>query len=408
MSGVPGPGDHGWRDKHVWNVARMRAALLDVLLAVIAAYAAITLTAEVTSSVRGWHGTAAEVVAFVHGSSIAARRAATRAMLGLLLGTAVVYTALGYPVYLLGPAVLIAAYTLGAQWPRRRGLIALAVVDGVTAVLVGAGPGFPGLDSLALYLGLITAAWFLGDIVRRWQTLAREHSAQVRELQVFREELARHAVTAERVRIARELHDVVAHSMSIVAMHAGAGRLAVGTDPEAERTALGVIEDTTRGALGEMRRLVAVLREEGEAQVPLGPMHGLSDLPELAAGVAAAGVTIDVRTTGDLASLPDGVSLAAYRVVQEALTNVVRHAAPTRARVLVAAEADDTLYLSVENDPGAENQHTGAAGGGHGTTGMRERVELYGGTLASGPADDGGWRVVAEIPACHRVSGTPR
>jgi signal transduction histidine kinase len=281
-------------------------------------------------------------------------------------------------------------------------------VEGVTGVLIGAGATFPGLDSLALYLGLIAAAWFLGDIVRRWQTLAREHAAQVRELQVAREELARHAVTAERVRIARELHDVVAHYMSIVAMHAGAGRLAVGTDPEAERVALRVIEDTTRVALGEMRRLVAVLREDGATQAPLGPVHGLGDLPGLTAGVAAAGVTIDVRTSGDLASLPDGVSLAAYRVVQEALTNVVRHAAPTRARVVVTAGADDTVHLSVENDAGARRRPSAAAGGGHGTTGMRERVELYGGTFASGPAEGGGWRVVAELPAGRRIPGTPR
>jgi signal transduction histidine kinase len=405
MTGLPRPRDPRWWGTHLRDAAWIRAALLDVLLAVVAAYAAVTLTAEVTSAASGWRGAAAEVVAFLHGSSIALRRAATGAMLGLLLGTAVVYVALGYPVYLLGPAVLFAAYTLGARWPRRRGLIALVVVEGATAVLIGAGATSPGLDSLALFLGLITAAWFLGDILRRWQTLAREHSAQVRELEVAREELARHAVTAERVRIARELHDVVAHCMSIVAMHAGAGRLAVGTDPQAEREALRVIEDTTRVALGEMRRLVAVLREEGAAQAPLGPVHGLGDLPELTAGVAAAGVTIDVRTSGDLASLPDGVSLAAYRVVQEALTNVVRHAAPTRARVVVAAGADDTVRLSVENDPGAQRP---SAGGGHGTTGMRERVELYGGTFASGPAEGGGWRVVAELPAGHRISGTPR
>jgi signal transduction histidine kinase len=405
---LPRPRDRRWWGTHLRDAAPIRAALLDVLLAAIAAYAAVTLTAEVTSPAHGWHGAAAELVAFVHGSSIVARRVATRAMLAVLLGTAVVYAALGYPVYLLGPAVLFAAYTLGARWPRRRGLIALAVVEGVTAVLIGAGATFPGLDSLALYLGLIAAAWFLGDIVRRWQTLAREHAAQVRELQVAREELARHAVTAERVRIARELHDVVAHCMSIVAMHAGAGRLAVGTDPEAERVALRVIEDTTRVALGEMRRLVAVLREDGAAQAPLGPVHGLGDLPGLTAGVAAAGVTIDVRTSGDLASLPDGVSLAAYRVVQEALTNVVRHAAPTRARVVVTAGADDTVHLSVENDAGARRRPAAAAGGGHGTTGMRERVELYGGTFASGPAEGGGWRVVAELPAGRRISGTPR
>ena len=254
-------------------------------------------------------------------------------MLTVLFATAVLYTALGYPVFLLGPAVLIAAYTVGARWSRRRGLIVLGLMEGAAAILILAGPGFPGVDSLALFLALIAAAWFLGDIVRRWQTLAREHAAQVQELRMARDELARHAVTAERVRIARELHDVVAHSMSIVAMHAGAGRLAVGTDPQAERVALQVIEDTTRGALGEMRRLVAVLREEGEEQPQLGPVHGLGNLPELTAAVAAAGVSIDVRTSGDLTALPDGVSLAAYRIVQEALTNVVRHAAPTRARV---------------------------------------------------------------------------
>jgi signal transduction histidine kinase len=410
MTGVPRSwtGHLRWRGAALREPAWIRATLLDVLLAVLAAYAATTLTMEVMPATPGWRGAVAEVAAFVHGFSIVLRRTATGAMLGLLLGTALVYVAVGYPVYLLGPAVLIAAYTVGARWPRRRGVVALALVDGATVVLVSVGATFPGLDSLALFLALITAAWFLGDIVRRWQTLAREHSAQVRELQSARQELARHAVTAERVRIARELHDVVAHSMSIVAMHAGAGRLAVGTDPQAERAALQVIEDTTRGALGEMRRLVAVLRDEGEEPARLGPMHGLGDLAELTAGVAAAGVTIDVRTSGDLASLPDGVSLAAYRVVQEALTNVVRHAAPTRARVVVEAEAGTALRVSVENDPGIGHPGAGPAGGGHGTAGMRERVALYGGSFASGPTAGGGWRVVAEFPAGHGVSGTSR
>jgi signal transduction histidine kinase len=390
------------------DVVWVRAALLDVFLAVLAGYAATALTAEVTSAALGWRGTAAQVVAFVHGSSIVIRRAATSVMLAVLLGTAVIYTALGYPVYLLGPAVLIAAYTIGARWRRRRGLIALAVVGVVTTVLVSVPSTFPGLDSLVLYLGLIAAAWFLGDLVRRWQTLAREHSAQVRELQVAREELARHAVTAERVRIARELHDVVAHSMTIVAMHAGVGRLAVGTDPQTESAALQVIEETTRSALGEMRRLVAVLREQGQSEPQLGPVQGLGDLPGLTAAVAAAGVTVDVRTSGDLASLPAGVSLAAYRVVQEALTNVVRHAGPTRARVTVTAGDDGAVDVCVQNDPGHGQRSVEPAGGGHGTTGMRERVELYGGTLISGPAGGGGWRVAASFPAGQPLSGSPR
>lgn len=384
------------------NVAWTPAAALDVVLAGFAAFAATTLAAEVAP---GRVPSAVEVIAFLHGFSIVLRRVATEVMLGVLLTTAVVYTALGYPSYLLGPAVLIAAYTLGARWPRRRGSVALALMEVATLVLVVAGPSFPGLDSLAFFLGLIAAAWFLGDIVRRWQTLAREHAAQVVHLEAAREELARHAVTAERMRIARELHDVVAHGMSIVAMHAGAGRLAVGTDPQAERAALEVIEGTTREALTEMRRLVALLRAEGPAVTELGPMHGLGDVPALIAGVAAAGVSVEVRTTGDLSGLPDGVSLAAYRVVQEALTNVVRHAGPTRARVVIEAERDGGLNLRVENDPGWRRQPAGTAGGGHGMAGMRERVELYGGTLASGPSPDGGWRVTARLQAGPSSSG---
>jgi signal transduction histidine kinase len=401
MVGAPRARFGAWPTAQLRDVQWLRAALLDVLLAAVVTYAATILTLEINAMAGGRLAPWGVLVAFLHGASILVRRVATKAMLAALLITAGLYTALGYPVYMLGPAVLVAAYTVGARWPRRRGLVALAAVDGATLLLAVSGSSYPGIDSMGFFLGLITAAWFLGDVVRRWQTLAREHAAQVTELQAAREELARHAVTNERMRIARELHDVVAHAMSIVAMHAGAGRLAVGRDPEAERAALEVIEETTRGALAEMRRLVAVLREDGTAGTELSPMHGLADLPELVAGVAAAGISIDVRATGDLASLPDGVSLAAYRVVQEALTNVVRHAGPTKARVVVHAGGDGSLDVSVENDQGARRRAADPAGGRHGRSGMRERVELYGGTLTSGPAPDGGWRVTA------RLHGTP-
>lgn len=370
-----------------------------MLLAAVTAYAAVLLALEVTPASPGWHGRSAVLIAFLHGSSIVLRRAATAVMLVAMAATAVGYTLLGYPVFLLGPAVLIAAYTIGTRWPRRRALVALAAVDGAAILLIAAGSSFPGVDSLIFFVVLITSAWFLGDIVRRWQTLAREHAAQVVQLQAAREELARHAVTAERLRLARELHDVVAHGLSIVAMHAGAGRLAVVADPPAGRAALEVIEQTTRAALGEMRRLVAVLREEGAGPGRLSAIHGLAELPELVAGVAAAGVSIEVRTCGDVAALPDGVSLAGYRVVQEALTNVVRHAGPTRARVDVVAGPEGALDIRVENDPGPEHRKAGPAGGGHGTVGMQERVELYGGTVLSEPTPGGGWLVTARVPA---------
>ena len=148
-------------------------------------------------------------------------------------------------------------------------------------------------------------------------------------------------MAAERLRIARELHDVVAHSMSVIAMHAGAARLAVGTDPASERAALDVIESSSREALGEMRRLVTVLRDENADAAARSPVPGLADLPTLVASVAAGGLTVDVKTEGDLEVVPSGVSLAAYRVIQEALTNVVRHAGPTSAHVVVQAGQDD-------------------------------------------------------------------
>jgi signal transduction histidine kinase len=172
----------------------------------------------------------------------------------------------------------------------------------------------------------------------------------------------------------------------------------VGRDPDAERAALEVIERASRDALGEMRRLVTVLRHEDADEASREPAPRLTDLHDMVATVAQAGVTVDVRTSGDLTQLPPGPSLSAYRVIQEALTNVVRHAGPTRARLVVEA-VDETLAICVEDEgrPRGEREPR-AAGGGHGTIGMRERVELYGGSLDAGPTPAGGWRVEARIP----------
>jgi signal transduction histidine kinase len=368
-------------------------------LAVLCGYAGGLLAVEITAGAPRDRALAGVVVAVVHGASVGLGWVAPRGMLGLLLLTAVAYAALGFPVALLGPAALVAMYTVAGRLRRRDALTALVVVELVLAVLLVLGPGNHDLGSLALYAGLVGGAWLLGDVSRRWRILAEENGRRAAELERARTELAAQAVALERLRIARELHDVVAHSVSVVAMHAGAGRLAVETDPVAARSALLVIERTTRDTLAEMRRLVTVLREDSsvDGASPFAPTPGLGDLPALVAGMAAAGLVVDVRTEGDLTAVSPGASLAGYRVVQEALTNVLRHAGTARVRVDVQA-AGGLLDVTVENGPGDRREHPARDQGGHGLRGMRERLDLYSGTLVAGPTASGGWRVAARLP----------
>jgi signal transduction histidine kinase len=374
--------------------------VVDVVLSVLAMYAAFLLTSEVLAGLAGnGVAAAAHLVALMHGVSVAFRRLAPLPALAVLIGTAGVFgLVLGLPIYMLGPAVLFVAYALGGEFPRRQALALLASAELALVLLLGLGPGFPGWDSVVLYAALVAASWYLGALARRWQMLARELGERAAELEKARSELARHAVAAERLRIARELHDVLAHSMSVIAMHAGAARLGVGSSPASELAALDVIERSSREALGEMRRLVNVLRDDDGAATVRGPAPNVSQLHGLVAGVVAAGVTVDVHTEGDLSHLPAGVSLAGYRVVQEALTNVVRHAGATRARLDVRV-APQMLAIRVENvGPDEAHEPLLPGGGGHGSVGMRERVELYGGTLAAGPRPGGGWSVEACLP----------
>lgn len=373
----------------------VRAFALDVALAIVGGYIAILLTTEVYGALAVPARTAALLLAAVHGAALAFRRVAPRAVLGVQIATAIAYVALGLPIYMLGFAVLVTIYTVASRLDRRTAVAALIVAEATLAVLIRVGPSFPGLSSWMLFSAIVAAAWFLGDIVRRWQTAAAAHERRAAELERAREELARLAVTAERLRIARELHDVVAHGMSVIAMHAGSARLAVGRDPAAERKALEVIEEASRTALAEMRRLVAVLREADDAAPALAPARGVADMHALVADMAGAGVGVDVQVEGDLSAVPEGVSVAAYRIVQEALTNVAQHARPARARLSVVV-GEDGIRLSVSDDGRSASRSPSAAG--HGLVGMRERAALYGGELVAGPAPDGGWRVSAWLP----------
>jgi signal transduction histidine kinase len=245
---------------------------------------------------------------------------------------------------------------------------------------------------------VIGAAWLLGHFVgiRRAYTARLERTAA---LERARAESARRAVIEERLRLARELHDVVAHSISVIAVQSGVGAHVAHTQPEEAAKALAAIEATSRAALTELRRLLGVLREEGEPQGSLAPVPGLADLDALVAEVAKVGVGVRVRVEGTPSQLPVGVDLSAYRIVQEALTNVVKHAGTARAQVTIGYR-DHEVMVEVSDDgqgviPPTDN---GQARVGHGLIGMRERVAAFGGDLEVGPRPGGGFRVAARLP----------
>ena len=262
-----------------------------------------------------------------------------------------------------------------------------AAVGGLALTLVGVAvihsnaPDFdiPGLIFLWLMLSL---AWLAGYALRRRLSQATEAEAR-----------AVRAVADERARIARELHDVVAHAVSVMTVQAGAVRRVLLEDQVREREALEVVEKTGRQALAEMRRMVGVLRNPEEAPA-LAPQPSLEYLDRLLEHVRAAGLAVDVEIEGERAPLPAGVDLTAYRLVQEALTNTLRHANATRAHVTVRYGRGEVEL--VVSDDGRETGTPGAEG--HGLVGLRERVAVYGGELTAGPRRGGGYELRARLP----------
>ena len=208
-----------------------------------------------------------------------------------------------------------------------------------------------------------------------------------------------HAVVEERQRIARELHDVIAHSVSVMTVQAGAVRRLLREDQEKERDALATVEATGREALTEMRRLVGLLRDKG-SMPEFTPQPGMGTIDSLLDGVRAAGLPVELEIDGEPRELPPGMDLAAYRVVQEALTNALKYAGPAHAWVAVSWGPGE-LELTVSNDGRGDGDGTG---GGQGLDGMRERVALYGGEIASGPREGGGYVVRARLPIGKEAS----
>jgi signal transduction histidine kinase len=374
------------------------ARAFDLALGGVLAAAGVAETLVPFSSRQGTGSSALTcAAAVVGGVALTQRRTHPLAAAVTVFGSLAVAQVLG-PVYLLfyGQAVVIgvAVFSVIRYAPVRQawwgfGLGALTVLGADLTMPLLRPP-----EELVFHWSAFLLTAGAAASLRRMAHRAQESQRRAVRTEVAAAERAMAAVVEERARIARELHDIVAHAVSTMVVQAGAAEQVVEDDPVRTREALEVIRATGTSALAEMRRLVTVLRDDNEAG-PLHPQPGLAGVPALVEAMRSSGLEVDLEVRGGVPALPAGLDLAAYRIVQEALTNVRRHSSATRASVSLGY-AGEELHLEVRDaGPAAADR---PPSGGHGLVGMRERVALYGGTLTAGPDGLGGFRVLACLP----------
>jgi signal transduction histidine kinase len=337
------------------------------------------------------------VLAAVAGGALVLRRSAPLAVLATTLASAAAIVALGDEPA--GVAGGIALYTTAAICERKVSLAALVPTAAIAAVLSATTADAEGRQASALFgatvaVLLVVGVWALGAYAqtRRRYTRALEERAAHAERE--REQLARIAVHEERASIARELHDIVAHSVSVMLVGVRGARDVLRTSPDVADDTLARVETSGEQSLAELRRILALLRAP-EHGAESRPQPSLAELDELVAGYRDAGLPVRLELTGEPQPLPGGVELSVYRIVQEALTNVLKHSHPTRVTVTLAFRGS-CLDVEVADD-GTGVEHDGATTG-HGIVGMRERVALLGGELETGRRVGGGYRVAARLP----------
>ncbi|MBT2422020.1 sensor histidine kinase [Streptomyces sp. ISL-22] len=368
---------------------------------------------------RPWRSTALITAFVVAGSHFAAQGQDDRAALDLfarallLVASGLLLWRRRYPVAVAFGSAVAATVYLGAGYPYGPVFVDVAVAC-FNAIVTGhrraawaaVGVFWAGHALVAHWLyrwlppsGDSAASWTQEGVIAAWvaaimavSELARTRREQWARERAERAQAARRRADEERLRIARELHDVLAHSISVINVQAGVGLALLDTDPEQARTALTTIKAKSKEALGEVRQVLDTLRTPGDA--PRTPAPGLDRLPELVRQAASAGLTVEVE--GEPPRLSPGTDLAAFRIVQEALTNVVRHSGSRHARVLLEHGDGTTLRLRIDDDGPATGAEAG--GSGNGLAGMRERAAALGGTIEAGPRADGGFRVLAVLP----------
>ncbi len=332
---------------------------------------------------------------------LAWRRSAPLLTLVVALAVLIAMDAAGNPLdaaYIMA-VLILAFYSVGAHLDRVASvtgwLLGVLLIGVLIAIEDGVGAGD------FVFVGtIVTASWALAAALHRRTEQTAELEERAARFEQEREVRAREAVADERTRIARELHDIVAHSLSIVVVQTAAVRRRLREDRPSEAETLGKVEGTARDALQEMRRLLGILRTE-EDPVSLAPQPGMSEVDQLVTQMREAGLDVHLRVVGEPRPIPPGVDLVAYRIVQESLVNVLKHAGEARATV-VASYDDQSLALTITDTGRGPHDGDARVPGdgepGHGLIGMRERVALYGGRFESGADHDGGFAVRARLP----------
>jgi signal transduction histidine kinase len=376
-------------------VRGLRFARIDV--GVAAAVAGVAL-AEVTANAAVAPKPAAAACELAMAIALLWRRRAALAVVTVVAVLQVIEAAVGVPlqqpvVPLLASVIAVyALMTLAPAWQAASGAAVILAAVGIETVVQDKGFG-----NFAFALIFLVGAVVVGRTVHSRTQHAAELADRAQALERQQSLVAQLAVQEERTRIARELHDVIAHTVSVMVVQAGAAEQMVRRDPDRALAAMQAVQTTGREALGEMAGLLGMLREHG-AEIGLTPAPGLADLPTLVDGARSSGIDVHLQLDGYPRSLPPGPELSIYRIVQEALTNVRKHAGRSRAAVRVTC-SDTAIVAEIHNDGAAEPSVDAAVpGAGHGLIGMRERVALYGGTLVAGPSAAGGFQVRANIP----------
>lgn len=375
-----------------------RGCVADRLVAVV-----LAIAGAVEVVIVGFGANTAAVVGLciVVGACVAWRR--SRPLIAIAAGMAA-YSLLavvdvdGNDLFVVSAALMVLVYSVAMWSPRREALTGLALaVIAVSAVVYGEG-GKPIGDYLYV-CALVGAGWGVGRAMRARLIQVADLASHAARVELLREHEAVAAVTEERRRIARELHDIVSHGLSVMVVQAAAAEPAVDDAPDVAVSALRSIQDVGRDAQTEMARMLGVLRED-DAVGALAPMPGAGDIPSLVERARAAGLPATLVVAGDVRPLPAGVGLAAYRIVQEALTNVRRHAGSVATDVELAY-TPSSLHVMVSNRPGSQGAIDGTSTG-MGLVGMRERAAMCGGTISAGPCADGRFVVAADLPTQGR------